>query len=155
MITEREYQRASTDETNKAKFIYGNNNWLNINSEYMTMTLSGYDKQEIYVRNINEAGDTVFRTQIYAYGPAHSYVYINGISYPPNSFHENNRVSGFTWKNPEGVRPVVNFKKDIKLNGEGTSSNPYTIEGEVKESNNSYIKSKYLHLPRKFLFSLL
>lgn len=138
MITEREYKRASSNASNVSK-----ENYLNINSEYMTMTLSGYDSEEIYVRNIDANGNPVFRTQTSAYGNAHGNVYINGVSYPPNRSHPNNLTQGFSPANPEGVRPVVNLKSDLTISGSGTSSDPFKIDGETSGSINSYLKNRY------------
>ena len=138
MITEREYKRASSHASEVSK-----QNYLNIKSEYMTMTLSGWDSNEIYVRNIDEFGNPVFRTQTSAYGNAHSNVYINGVSYPPNSSHPNNPTNGFSPANPEGVRPVVNLKKDLSISGSGTLSDPFKIDSETSGSVNSYLKNRH------------
>lgn len=138
MITEREYKRASSHASEVSK-----QNYLNIKSEYMTITLSGWDSDEIYVRNIDEFGNPVFRTQTSVYGNAHSNVYINGVSYPPNSSHPNNQTNGFSPANPEGVRPVVNLKKDLSVSGSGTLSDPFKIDSETSGSVNSYLKNRY------------
>ena len=127
MITEREYKRASSNND------VSKDNWLNISSEYMTMTLAGWDSEEIYVRNVDSTGNLVFRTQTTAYGAAHSNIILNGVSYSARDFKYNN---------PEGVRPVVNFKSSLVIGGNGTENNPYYIKSELPASSDNYLNTR-------------
>ncbi len=118
MITVREYKRASNDTTDVSK-----ENYLNIKSEYMTMTLIGRNKDDIFVKNIDSDGNIVIRTQV------HGYVAGN--------------YKGIESRGPVGIRPVVNLKNDLSISGDGTSTNPYKIVDEKSGEKNTSLNKRY------------
>ena len=118
MITVREYKRASNDATDVSK-----ENYLNIKSEYMTMTLIGRNKDDIFVKNIDSDGNIVIRTQVHGY--------------------QSGNYKGIEFRGPVGIRPVVNLKNDLSISGDGTFSNPYKIVDEKSGEKNTSLNKRY------------